>query len=49
MLKQMRVMTEKGLLIRNERSRSHVYEAGIWQRWKRNRLPRKIWPKSGVH
>jgi predicted transcriptional regulator len=30
-LKQMQVMTEKGLLIRNERYRSHVYEAGIPQ------------------
>ena len=28
-LKQMQVMTEKGLLVRNERYRSHVYEAGI--------------------
>ena len=28
-LKQMQVMTEKGLLIRSERFRSHVYEAGI--------------------
>jgi len=26
-LKQMQVMTEKGLLLRNERFRSHVYEA----------------------
>ena len=26
-LKQMQVMTEKGLLLRNERYRSHVYEA----------------------
>ena len=26
-LKQMQVMTEKGLLVRNERFRSHVYEA----------------------
>jgi predicted transcriptional regulator len=26
-LKQMQVMTEKGLLVRNERYRSHVYEA----------------------
>jgi predicted transcriptional regulator len=30
-LKQMQVMTEKGLLVRNERYRSHVYEAGIPQ------------------
>ena len=28
-LKQMQVMTDKGLLIRNERYRSHVYEARI--------------------
>jgi predicted transcriptional regulator len=27
-LKQMQVMTEKGLLLRSERYRSHVYEAG---------------------
>uniref|UniRef100_Q01V16 Transcriptional repressor, CopY family n=1 Tax=Solibacter usitatus (strain Ellin6076) TaxID=234267 RepID=Q01V16_SOLUE len=28
-LKQMQLMLEKGLLIRSERFRSHVYEAGI--------------------
>jgi predicted transcriptional regulator len=28
-LKQMQVMLDKGLLIRSERFRSHVYEAGI--------------------
>jgi predicted transcriptional regulator len=28
-LKQMQVMTEKGLLVRNERFQSHVYEAGL--------------------
>jgi BlaI family penicillinase repressor len=28
-LKQMQVMHEKGLLVRSERFRSHVYEAGI--------------------
>jgi predicted transcriptional regulator len=28
-LKQMQVMTEKGLLTRNERFRSHVYEARV--------------------
>jgi predicted transcriptional regulator len=28
-LKQMQVMNEKGLLLRNERFRSHVYEAGV--------------------
>jgi len=30
-LKQMQVMAEKGLLVRNERYRSHVYEAVIPQ------------------
>jgi predicted transcriptional regulator len=28
-LKQMQLMTDKGLLLRSERFRSHVYEAGI--------------------
>jgi BlaI family transcriptional regulator, penicillinase repressor len=28
-LKQMQLMTEKGLLIRSERFRSHVYESGV--------------------
>ncbi len=28
-LKEMQVMTEKGLVVRSERFRSHVYEAGI--------------------
>ncbi|SPE33357.1 Transcriptional repressor, CopY family [Candidatus Sulfopaludibacter sp. SbA6] len=28
-LKQMQLMTEKGLLIRSDRFRSHVYEAGV--------------------
>ena len=28
-LKQMQLMTEKGLLARSERFRSHVYEAGV--------------------
>ncbi len=28
-LKQMQLMMEKGLLIRSERFRSHVYEAGV--------------------
>lgn len=28
-LKQMQVMTEKGLLVRNERYRTHIYEARI--------------------
>jgi predicted transcriptional regulator len=28
-LKEMQVMTEKGLVIRSERFRSHVYEAGV--------------------
>ncbi len=30
-LKQMQLMTEKGLLTRNERFRTHIYEAGIPQ------------------
>ena len=28
-LKQMQLMTEKGMLVRSERFRSHVYEAGV--------------------
>jgi predicted transcriptional regulator len=28
-LKQMQLMTEKGLVVRNERFRSHVYEAAV--------------------
>jgi BlaI family transcriptional regulator, penicillinase repressor len=28
-LKQMQLMTEKGLLVRSERFRSHVYDAGV--------------------
>jgi predicted transcriptional regulator len=28
-LKQMQLMTEKGLVVRSERFRSHVYEAGL--------------------
>ena len=28
-LKQMQLMTQKGLLVRSERFRSHVYEAGV--------------------
>jgi len=28
-LKQMQLMTERGLLVRSERFRSHVYEAGV--------------------
>ncbi len=28
-LKQMQLMTEKGLLVRNERFRTHVYEAAV--------------------
>jgi predicted transcriptional regulator len=30
-LKQMQLMTEKGLVVRSERFRSHVYEAGVPQ------------------
>src|ERR1700679_3057429 len=37
-LKQMQVMTEKGLLIRSERFRSHVYEAGLPKEKTRARL-----------
>jgi BlaI family penicillinase repressor len=37
-LKQMQVMTEKGLLIRSERFRSHVYEAGLPREQTRARL-----------
>ncbi len=37
-LKQMQVMTEKGLLIRSERFRSHVYEAGLPKEQTRARL-----------
>jgi predicted transcriptional regulator len=37
-LKQMQVMTEKGLVIRSERFRAHVYEPGV----PRERMRRRI-------
>jgi predicted transcriptional regulator len=37
-LKQMQLMHEKGLLVRNERFRSHVYSAGIPQEQTRRQL-----------
>ncbi len=37
-LKQMQVMTDKGLVIRSERFRSHVYEAGLPKEQTRARL-----------
>jgi BlaI family transcriptional regulator, penicillinase repressor len=41
-LKQMQVMTEKGLLQRNERYRSHVYEAGIQREQTQLQLTRSL-------
>ncbi len=37
-LKQMQVMTEKGLLVRNERYRSHVYHAELTKQETQRRL-----------
>jgi len=37
-LKQMQLMTEKGLLVRNERFRSHVYEAAEAKEQTRKRI-----------
>jgi len=37
-LKQMQVMAEKGLLVRSERFRSHVYEAGMPREHTRQQL-----------
>ncbi len=37
-LTQMRLMTEKGLLIRSERFRSHVYEPGVPQEQMQKRI-----------
>src|ERR1039458_862230 len=37
-LKQMQVMTEKGLLVRDERSRSHIYRAGAPKEQTRQRI-----------
>ena len=41
-LKQMQVMTDKGLLIRNERYRSHVYEARVPREQTQLRLTRSL-------
>jgi BlaI family transcriptional regulator, penicillinase repressor len=41
-LKQMQVMTEKGLLTRNERYRSHVYEARAARERTQRRLAREL-------
>jgi predicted transcriptional regulator len=41
-LKQMQVMTDKGLLKRNERFRSHVYEARIQREQTQLRLARSL-------
>jgi BlaI family penicillinase repressor len=37
-LKQMQLMTEKGLLTRSERYRSHVYEAGVPKEQTQNQI-----------
>ena len=37
-LKQMQLMTEKGRLIRSERFRSHVYEAGVPKQQTQNQI-----------
>ena len=37
-LKQMQIMTEKGLLVRNERFRSHIYEPAVPQARMQKRL-----------
>jgi BlaI family penicillinase repressor len=41
-LKQMQVMTEKGLLKRSERFRSHVYEAGLSKQQTQQQLTRNL-------
>jgi predicted transcriptional regulator len=41
-LKQMQVMTDKGLLQRNERYRSHVYEASIQREQTQRQLTRSL-------
>ena len=41
-LKQMQVMTDKGLLKRNERFRSHVYEARIQREQTQLRMARSL-------
>jgi BlaI family penicillinase repressor len=37
-LKQMQLMTDKGLLVRTERFRSHVYESGVAQEQMQKRI-----------
>ncbi len=37
-LKQMQVMTEKGLVVRNEKQRAHVYEAARPREWTQKQL-----------
>jgi BlaI family penicillinase repressor len=41
-LKQMQVMTEKGLLARNERYRSHVYEARLPQEQTQRQIAKNL-------
>jgi len=41
-LKQMQVMTEKGLVVRNERFRSHVYEARTTREQTQRQLTRSL-------
>jgi|ERR1035441_1393760 predicted transcriptional regulator len=41
-LKQMQLMTEKGLLVRSERFRSHVYEARVPQEQTQQQLARDL-------
>jgi predicted transcriptional regulator len=41
-LKQLQVMTEKGLVVRNERFRSHVYEAAASRERVQQRLTRNL-------
>ena len=41
-LKQMQLMTEKGLLKRSERFRSHVYEAGVPKEQTRQQIARDL-------
>jgi len=41
-LKQLQVMTEKGLVLRNEDQRSHVYEAARPREWTQKQLAEDI-------
>jgi len=41
-LKQMQLMTEKGLLKRSERFRSHIYEAGVPKEQTRQQIARDL-------